>query len=499
MTFKSALSPMQQPLNFRKISSRWIPPKLIKRALFLSIFLSFTSATVRAELPADANALKWYKAGQSFVKQQKRSTRGKKKAKNVILFVGDGMSITTVTASRIYEGQMKGADGEENLLSFEKFPHAALSKTYAVDRQVSDSASTATAMLTGVKTRFRTLGVDGSAIDADCQNGRLRTLLESAEMKGLATGFVTTTRVTHATPAATFAHTIERDYEAAGGNCADIAQQLIEFPFGDGLEVAMGGGRQMFIPSAEGGERTDGRDLTAEWQARYKGAAYVTDTASLEAVDKNTNHLLGLFADSHMSFSELRDKSPTGEPSLTEMTVKAIELLENNRKGFFLLVEGGRIDHGHHAGIAKLALTETVEFSNAIRRATNLVGPDTLIIVTADHSHTMTMAGYPRRGNPILGFAGKDVNDLPYTTLAYANGPGHREATKEGVDPDLTKVDTEAFNFRQAAAVPLRVETHGGEDVAIYATGPGSQWINGVMEQNAIFHVMREALLGSSD
>jgi alkaline phosphatase len=321
-------------------------------------------------------------------------------------------------------------------------------------------------------------------------------LLESAEIKGLSTGFVTTTRATHATSAATFAHAIERDYESEGGGCADIAQQLIEFPFGDGLEVAMGGGRQMFIPVSEGGKRKDGRDLTAEWQAKYKGATYVTDTASLKSVDKNTDHLLGLFSDSHMSFSELRDKSPKGEPSLTEMTGKAIELLQKNRKGFFLMVEGGRIDHGHHAGIAKLALTETIEFSNAIRRATDLVGSDTLIIVTADHSHTMTMAGYPRRGNPILGFAGKDANKRPYTTLSYANGPGHRDFAKEGVESDSPNTDTEAFDFKQAAAIPLRVETHGGEDVAIYATGPGSQWVNGVMEQNVIFHVMNEALLG---
>ena len=496
MARQSASSTSQHPLIVNWTLNRWINRQALMPVVCLSSFLIFASTNVEAELPANANALKWYKAGQSFVKQQKRFTRGKKRAKNVILFVGDGMGITTVTASRIYEGQMNGATGEENMLSFENFPHAALSKTYAVDRQVADSAPTATAMLTGVKTKFGTLGVDGSATHGDCQNGHLRTLLESAEIKGLSTGFVTTTRVTHATPAATFAHVIERDYESEGYGCADIARQLIEFPFGDGLEVAMGGGRQMFIPVSEGGKRKDGRDLTAEWQTKYKGATYVTDTASLKSVDKNTDHLLGLFSDSHMSFSELRDKSPKGEPSLTEMTGKAIELLQKNRKGFFLMVEGGRIDHGHHAGIAKLALTETIEFSNAIRRATELVGSDTLIIVTADHSHTMTMAGYPRRGNPILGFAGKDANKRPYTTLSYANGPGHRDFAKEGVESDSPNTDTEAFDFKQAAAIPLRVETHGGEDVAIYATGPGSQWVNGVMEQNVIFHVMNEALLG---
>ena len=468
-------------------------PAISFALLLIVASFGLTGVDARAELPADASAKSWYKAGQAAVKKNKRSTRGKKKAKNVILFIGDGMSVTTVTAGRIYEGQRKGMSGEENLLAFESFPHTALSKTYSVDRQVPDSAATATAMLTGVKTRFRTLGVDEAATAEDCESGHLRTLLESAEIKGLSTGFVTTARVTHATPGSTYAHVIERDYEAVAGGCPDIASQLIGFPYGDGLEVALGGGRQMFLPEGEGGKRKDNRDLTAEWQSKYENSGYVTNTQSLKSVDKSTRHLLGLFSESHMSFSELRDKSEAGEPSLTEMTEKAIELLKQNRKGYFLMVEGGRID-GHHAGIAKLALSETVEFSNAVRRATELVGPDTLIIVTADHSHTMTMAGYAARGNPILGFAGKDVNQLPYTTLGYANGSGYR--TSENGRVDLTEVDIDAFDFKQEAAVPLRTETHGGEDVAVYATGPGSQWIRGVMEQNVIFHVMNEALLG---
>jgi alkaline phosphatase len=480
------------PSRFSKYETS-IPQKYLTTFLLLA-GLCLPGFEAQAEMPSDAKAKFWYKSGQDFVKQQKRSTRGDKKAKNVILFVGDGMSGTTVTASRIYEGQMKGRSGEENALSFETFPNVALSKTYAVDRQVPDSASTATAMLTGVKVRFRTVGVDGTAVAGNCDAGRLRTLLESAEQKGLSTGFVTTTRITHATPAATYAHVTERDNEAQGAGCADIAQQLIEFPYGDGLEVALGGGRQMFLPEAQGGKRKDGRDLTAEWQSKFENAGYVTDSASLKAVAKSTDHLLGLFSNSHMNYSALRDASSSDEPSLTEMTEKAIELLKSNRKGFFLLVEAGRIDHGHHAGIAKLALADTVELSNAVRRATELVGPETLIIVTADHSHTMTMAGYPKRGNPILGFAGKDVNELPYTTLSYANGTGYKKVTDTRVD--LSEVDTNAVDYKQEATVPLGIETHGGEDVAIYSTGPGSQWINGVMEQNAIFHVMNEALFG---
>ena len=125
---------------------------------------------------------------------------------------------------------------------------------------------------------------------------------------------------------------------------------------------------------------------------------------------------------------------------------------------------------------------------------------DTLIIVTADHSHTLTMNGYPVIDNPILGKVvewnettgekqlAKDKNGLPYTTLQYANGPAARTHT------DLTNVDTTAKDYKQDALVLLESETHGGEDVAIFARGPGAAWVHGTVEQNVIYHVMREAL-----
>jgi alkaline phosphatase len=166
-------------------------------------------------------------------------------------------------------------------------------------------------------------------------------------------------------------------------------------------------------------------------------------------------------------------------------------------------VEAGRIDHAHHEGKAHIALRDTIEFSNAIKKAYEMTNPEeTLILVTADHSHVFTIAGYPHRGNDILGLVKSvpgvdgdgttldlDKNNLPYTTLSYANGPGYRG----GARPDLTLVDTKAFSFLQEATVPLGSETHAGEDVAIYASGPMAHFVHGSMEQNWIFHVMREA------
>jgi alkaline phosphatase len=438
-----------------------------------------------------------YEAGASQLNLLKKIKTPAKKAKGVILFVGDGMSMATITAARIFEAQLQGAPGEENLLSFETFPATALSKTYALNRQVPDSAATMTAMVTGAKVNFWTLSVDDTNTEDQCNVGWLKTILELAEEEGLSTGVVSTARLTHATPGATYAHSSNRGWESSTSNkkCPDIASQLIDFSYGDGLEVALGGGIEHFTPKEAGGLRTDGRNLGEEWQNQNQ-SAFVTNTRELLNVEPDVEHLLGLFSTSHMEFELARDKSPEGQPSLTQMTEKALEVLMKNKRGFFLMVEAGRIDHAHHATSAKNALAETVELSNAVRLAKELAGKKTLMIVTADHSHTMTMSGYPERGTNILGFAGKDMNQLPYTTLSYANGPGHKPpVTLSKPRADLTQVDTADDKYLQEAMIDLTIETHGGEDVPVYAAGPGSQWVKGVMEQNVIFHIMKSALL----
>ena len=197
------------------------------------------------------------------------------------------------------------------------------------------------------------------------------------------------------------------------------------------------------------------------------------------------------------------------------MTSKAIDILDNNDKGYFLVVESGRIDHGHHAGSAYNALTDTIEFSNAVQAAINNTNPeDTLILVTADHSHVFTIAGYPKRGNPILG---KVVNvgetepaladdSMPYTTLGYTNGKGFRNLVNEtNADlaynddavvgrQNLTMIDTTSTGFHQEAAIPLSSETHAGEDISLHASGPGAHLAQGVIEQSVIFHIINQSL-----
>lgn len=482
----------------------------------------------------------WFDEGRAAVERSLRwrSEATTNQARNVILFVGDGMGISTVTAARILEGQMRGESGEENELFFESFPNVALAKTYNVNRQVPDSAGTMTAMVTGIKTDAGVISVNQNVTRGDCNSQRdnqVRTFLERAEMRGLATGVVTTARLTHATPAANYAHSMERNFESDAdaadlvrpGNCVDIARQLVEFPANiigsNGLEVALGGGRRNFLPretvdpeTGEPGARLDGLDLTARWLSTHSNSAYVWNQEQFENIDPAaTDHLLGLFEPSHMQYEQDRNIDSAGEPTLAEMTATAIEILSRNQNGYFLNIEAGRIDHAHHANNPGRALLDTIALSDAVRTAVEMVDlNDTLIIVTADHSHTFTIAGYPVRGNPILGkVVGQDDPDpvlaedgMPYTTLGYNTGPGHHhlpdadsadavydEAVNLQGRADLSEIDTENPGFFSETLVPLDSGAHGGEDVAIYAIGAGSDLIRGVMEQHVIFHVMMEA------
>jgi alkaline phosphatase len=491
----------------------------------------------------------WRALGREALARARRVAPSARPAKNAILFVGDGMSLDTVVAARILEGQRGGGPGEEHLLPFERFPHVALVKTYNTDQQVPDSAGTMSAIMTGVKTRAGMLSMDdrigtGDYVE-DMQRYAVATLLEQAEDRGLATGIVTTTSLTHATPAACYAHVSDRSWQndtrlpraARRAGYPDIARQLVEFSHGNGLEVALGGGRTFFLPEetedpelpGRSGARDDERDLTKEWVSRRPRSAYVWNAEQLRAIDPaQTDHLLGAFEPEHMHFEFQRSQDRAGEPSLSEMTARALEILSRNPKGFVLMVEGGRIDHGHHDGNAFRALSETLEFGNAVRAALERTNPEeTLIVVTADHGHTLMIGGTPTRGNPILGKVVEnddrgtpldepttDGTGVPYTTLSYANGPGYTGAdseqpegpkrwTKDGPSrqrgvtqgpPDLGKVDTADTEYLQTAAVPLSNETHSGADVPVYATGPSAPLFHGVQEQSYLYYALVEAL-----
>lgn len=366
-----------------------------------------TNSINKAELSKEY----WLENAKKLVTKKVNAFPNTNKAKNVILFVGDGMGLTTTAAARVVLG------GEESILSFENFPHTASSKTYCLDKGVADSACTATSFLHGVKNNFGTIGLNGFAQRSNCvdsNNTRLHTesIAKWAQDETMNVGVVTTTRITHATPAGLYANTAERNWETnvevIASSCDDhqiddIAEQLVHGKIGSKFKVILGGGSRNFINSTETehgnkGMRSDGRNLINEWIAKKSSRKFIRTRAELMDLN-DEEEIFGLFSSDHLPFHlDVEDKNLVEIPSLEEMTMKAIEILKKSTKGYFLLVEGGRIDHAHHNTEAKYALDETIEFSKAIQGALESVDlKDTLIVVTSDHSHTLTYAGYAVR------------------------------------------------------------------------------------------------------
>jgi alkaline phosphatase len=436
--------------------------------------------------------------------------------KNILFFLGDGMGLTTLTAARIY------AVGEEGDLAIDRLPESAFVKTYSNNAQVTDSAAAMSALMTGVKVNNGVISMstdtaavwpandaNGNAQVSKCSNGKpVPTLLEMAKQRGLGVGVVTTTRITDATPAATYAHACHRKLEN------DIAAALVPGgagfnpQLGDGIDVLFGGGLQFFTPHTNGGLRADNRDLLAEMRAR--GYSVASSTADL---GKAAGRVVGLFAKSDMSYDAERD--PAKEPGLKQMTLAAIDVLAKKPAGFFLVVEGGRIDHALHATLAKRALQETVSFNDALQATIdkmNAMDPglkNTLIVVTADHDHTLLLHGYARRTGPttatepgVLGLLKtvetgqpqRDLDGAPMTIIGFGTGE-HRVNGSRGDAPHLTDAVVTADDYHHEAVVRTKPgrETHGGIDVFLGATGARSDTFRGTIENTRVFELIKAA------
>jgi alkaline phosphatase len=456
----------------------------------------------------------WRKDGAAIAKTARKGQTDRTKARNIILFVGEGMGVSTVTAARILAGQDAGVTGEEGALSFEAFPATALAKTYNFDRQAPQSAGSMTALLTGIKTQGSSVSIDQTVPEGQCgtPENEEPTILERAKASGLAVGLVTTARVTHAGPAAAYAHASSPNWEVDAGlseeavarNCRDIARQLVMFDQNGPLDVVFGGGRRAFksdrTPESEGskilGVRAGPDDLIDLWTRRAADRQYIYAGSRLRGYEWSDGPVLGLFAPDHMSFEADRRKTGSDEPSLTEMTGAAIEKLKRNPTGFVLVVVASGIGRAHDDGNAYQALNDTVELSNAVAKAVEMTkAKDTLIIVTADHGSTLGIGGAASRGSWILGPASAldrtllgDAADQPYPTLTYGGGPPR--PTPSAPPPADNK---SAEFFKQPNALALRVGAAGGEDVPVYALGPGSQWIHGTLDQHALYWIMRAA------
>ena len=434
------------------------------------------------------------------------------KPKNIIFFLGDGMGNNTLTAARIY------AVGESGELTFDTLPESAWVKTFSNDAQVTDSAASMSAYMTGHKVNNGVLSMSTDTIAAasgqPCSSGRaVPTLGELARARGMSVGVVTTTRVTDATPAAVYAHVCNRAMES------EIAAALVPGGAGynralgaAGLDVLLGGGADYFAPAAKGGKRADGRDLVAELKAQ--GHAVVTDSAQLAAVAPASRQpLVGLFGPGDLAYDAVREAA--AQPGLPEMTVKAIDRLANNARGFFLMVESGLIDLALHDNLAKRALQETVVFDNALKAAIDrmrVLDPglkNTLIVATADHDHTLLLNGYSRltgKTTPtepgVLGLLHRygdnklrlDLDGAPMTIIGFGTGQNRVQGSRASV-PHLTDAQVSADGYRQEAVVRTAAgdETHSGTDVYLGAIGAGAAAFGGTIDNTRVFELIKAA------
>jgi alkaline phosphatase len=368
---------------------------------------------------------------------------------------------------------------------------------------------------------------------------KVETILKWAQDANKDTGFVTTSRVSHATPAAMYAHVADRDYECdkklpqnSPKGVHDITYQLVANDPGRKAKVVMGGGSISWMSKKEHErnwkqpayhdhdhtkevfdcDRLDGKNLVKEFLKKHqsvpgfenKRGKLVRNRDELLKLDVDeTDYLLGLFSASHMQYEDIRRENES-LPSLPEMTRVAIEVLkknqEENNDGFFLMVENDFIDHAHHNTRASASLLETMIFDEAVEMALSLVSTDdTLIIITSDHSHTMTMGGFQTRGSDIRGLVDTDhgKDNLPYSILSYANGPAFSTHLLVDDTNNVTRLNltgnedhVKSFAFQNPSSVPMDSETHGGDDVGIFAIGPYSHLFHSVHEQSYIAHVM---------
>ncbi len=407
------------------------------------------------------------------------------KPKNVILLIGDGMGDSEITLAKYYG---KGADGTLNM---ETLPFAGELNTYGLSagpgptyppNYVPDSAPTATAWSTGKKTIDARLSQGPSASEkTPGSNAGYTTTFEIADKRGMLVGNVSTAEITDATPAAPSAHISQRacqgpadarticPTEAKGaGGLGSIAEQQIDHL----LDVNLGGGRNRYL------QTLDGSTSTVVDYAKSKGYRYVETASELSAISSLAKGpLLGLFNGSNMTteFEPLiaaptpgagsptfrcdETNRPSNEPSLEAMTRKAIQLLEN-RRGFFLQVEGASIDKRDHASDVCGQIGETLAFDKAVgvALAYQETHEDTLVVITADHSHTSQIVP-----------AGQDVPGF-YATLKSDDGVPIRVSYGTGKTPPG--------------------QTHTGARVPVAAIGPQASNVMGVRDQTDLFQTL---------
>lgn len=398
----------------------------------------------------------------------------KGKVENVIFMIPDGYSSAYATNYRWFKGSTPVMD---NYL-------VGMMKTYSANTKVTDSAAAGTAMATGVKT-------NNGMISISPEGKNLKTILEASVDRGKSSGLVATSTITHATPAVFASHVASRADEA------DIAPQLL-----NKVDVILGGGKQYFTHESKGGKQKE-RDLLEE--AEKDGYQLVNNRDQL--MNTQTGKLLGLFSDDAMA-PELNRKE-TQEPSLAEMTDKAIQTLSKNRKGFFLMVEGSQIDWAGHANDAAWAMSDTEAFEKAVKVAIDYAKKDgkTLVVIAGDHdTGGMSVGGYNQyAANPEVLRNVKATGDGMAAKL-NTDRSNVKEVIKTYAGIDLKEEEVEkikkaskpgnAINgvINERALVGWTSGQHTGTDVPLYAYGPGSHLFSGLRDNTDLPKLMAKAM-----
>ncbi|MDR1916039.1 MAG: alkaline phosphatase [Synergistaceae bacterium] len=448
---------------------------------------------------------------------------GSKQANNVILFIGDGMGLASRQIARILsKGITQGK--YDGLLDMELLNDGmALISTSGYDSLVTDSANAASAYATGHKSVVNAMGVYENSSKDPMAHPKVENIVELVKRaRGMSVGLVTTSNITDATPAAMVAHTRRRAEQNF------IAGEMLK------ADIVLGGGSRQFLPaSTPGSQRKDERNLIDE----FKAAGYTFAKDRSELVSANGDKILGLFnldnMDVYLDREVLKDpdvlRGFTNQPTLVEMTQKAIDVLSRNKNGFFLMVEGACIDKQLHAMDWERSAYDTIEFDKAVAVARKFAETDgsTLIIATADHSHGISITGtyHERDGKtgreavrtyanaiyPTFRDAdGDGYPDAPApdVTLAvqYANHPDYYEDFKahdKPVSPAIMSGDIAIANTKRAqdgifypGNIPSNEssEVHAADDVPLSAAGPGADYFMGVMDNTEVFFGIVRAL-----
>ncbi|MEN3042985.1 MAG: alkaline phosphatase [Fervidobacterium sp.] len=394
-------------------------------------------------------------------------------ALNVIFLVGDGMSTNQLFLASILEGR---------ILNIMTLPYTGLTTTYSADAWVTDSAPAGTALFAGFKTLNRAIGVLPN-------NEVIYSVFEMAKRAGYKIGLAVTCQVTHATPAAMYAHVANRNDEVT------IAKQLID---GDVVDVVLGGGWQWFLPESKGGVRKDGIDLIEI--AKSKGYTYITTPRELENLNTTSKKVLGLFAKNYL---EPVSERPASQPTLDVMTKKAIEILSASDQPFMLMIEGSQIDWECHANDFYGVWKEVVEFDNAVKVALDFAKRDgnTLVIVVGDHETgglSLSTGGYTinveqarkAKGTTTMFLKQYDINNKD----AFIRGikEWYDITMSDAEYETLKKVPTNNLRRELARYVSFKVGfgwttyDHTAQPVPVYAFGPGAYLFTGVMDNTDI-------------